>query len=624
MTRARGIGRAAVPLLAAGGVLQWWLGSAPLLALVAAYVAVLLLVARTLPLRVAVSGALLGQLAVYLVLLLVVPLVTTDGLRPALALAILLFPCLALVVDLLLPSNPPADGDPGPREPVAWPLIGAALVGGLVMVGTVLLAGRGDPLGAVAWSASGDARFHLLFSRDVLAEAGLHGQAFSYQPQFQEAVTALLMDTHGRGSLAPGALLEHDLQALARTSTALTVLWTLACTATLLGFAPLRGRAAALVVVVASLLPVTGLALGVLLRDGFLPVLLLVPVLLATLSVLSWLSGRAEPADLGHPVTTAVVLSALAVPVLAFTWTPFAVVVGVAGLVPWLRSARVAHGRSRAARLAAVGLNAAAGAAYCLYVLSQTEGFVTINGSIAAPPPVTVALVPLLVLLVAAGGWTAVRLPQLAPFLLGTLAVLAITVYAVIVQPAGQPWNYFPSKVPWIWTLVGLPLLLLPFAHPRAAQLRATVVAGAVSVLLAASALAPVTSPVLPAALGWLQSGRTPTPSLGDWSQPDAASLRLAVSLGDRGTRYVVHGVSPDDDRLTNFWLVPYDDPRDRLEEGSFFRWGYREGSLQDVCDLLSGQPDRVVVTADPTMEAQLEGACGIGPVKVRLLSSPK
>jgi len=438
---ARGVGRVAVPLLAAGGVLQWWLGSAPLLALVAAYVAVLLLVTRALPLRVAVSGALLGQLAVYLVLLLVVPLVTAGGLRPGLALAILLSPCLALVADLLLRPDRAADAgpDPLPHEPVAWPLLGAALVGGLVMVGTVLLAGRGDSFGAVAWSASGDARFHLLFSRDVLAQAGLHGQAFSYQPQFQEALTALLMDTHDRGALAPGALLEHDLRALARTSTALTVLWSLACTATLLGFAPLRGRAAAAVVVAASLLPVTGLALGVLIRDGFLPVLLLVPVLLATLSLLAWLSDPDRSADPGLPATTAVVLSALAVPVLAFTWTPFAVVAGVAGLVPWLRSARGVHGRSRTVRLTAVGLSAASGAAYGLYVLSQTEGFVTINGSIAAPAPVTVALVPLLVLLVAASGWTAVRLPQLAPYLLGTVAMLAITAYAVIASIATVP-----------------------------------------------------------------------------------------------------------------------------------------------------------------------------------------
>jgi hypothetical protein len=604
-------GRLAVLLLTAGGVLQWWLGTAPLLALAAAYVAMLVLVARALPLRIAISAALVCQLAVYLVFVLVVPLVTTGPLRPGLALAILLSPC---VVVLAAPWVRSPHGQERPARVVSGPLLAAAMTGGLVMVGAVLVAGRADPYGTVAWSTSGDARLHLLFAREVLAEAGLHGRPFTYQPQFQEALTGLLMDTHGRGSLEPGALLAHDLRGLAWTSTALTAVWTLATTAFLLGFAPLRGRAVAAVVVAGSLLPVTGLALGVLLRDGFLPVLLLMPVLLASLSVLSWLQTTDES---GGPVTVAVGVTALALPVLAFTWTPFAVIVGVASLLPWWRSLRGPRDRRRGVRLAAMVLGTAGSAAYCLFVLSQTDGFVTINGSIAAPAPVTVVLVPLLVLLIAAGGWTAVRLPDLAPYLVGTVAMLAITVYAVAVQPPGLAWNYFPSKIPWIWTLVGFPLLLLPFAHPRTSQSRTVAVAGAASVVLAASALAPVTSPVLPEAAGWLQSGRTPTPDLAHWSQPDAESLRLAVGLGDRRTRYVVYQVTPEEDRLTNFWLTAYDP----LDDREFLRWGYREtGTLADLCGLLELQPDRVVATRDPTVQTQLAEQCGLDDVRVRLL----
>ena len=71
------------------------------------------------------------------------------------------------------------------------------------MVVTVLLAGRPDSFGLATWSASGDARLHLLFARMVLEEGGLHGTPFSFQPEYQEALTALFLDTHGRGSLAP-------------------------------------------------------------------------------------------------------------------------------------------------------------------------------------------------------------------------------------------------------------------------------------------------------------------------------------------------------------------------------------------------------------------------------------
>ena len=76
-----------------------------------------------------------------------------------------------------------------------------------------------------------------------------------------------------------------------------------------------------------SLLPVTGLALGVVLRDGFLPILLLVPLIMAALTVLGWLATTDRT---GAPVTLGVAVSALAIPVLAFTWTPHAVAVGVA------------------------------------------------------------------------------------------------------------------------------------------------------------------------------------------------------------------------------------------------------------------------------------------------------
>ena len=102
-----------------------------------------------------------------------------------------------------------------------------------------------DSFGLATWSASGDARLHLLFTRMVLEEGGLHGTPFSFQAEYPEALTALLLDAHGRGTLAPGALLEHDLRGVAQVSVALTVLWTLASTATLLGLAPLKARAAA-------------------------------------------------------------------------------------------------------------------------------------------------------------------------------------------------------------------------------------------------------------------------------------------------------------------------------------------------------------------------------------------
>ena len=199
-------------------------------------------------------------------------------------------------------------------------------------------------------------------------------------------------------------------------------------------------------------------------------------------------------------------------------------------------------------------------AAYTVVVLANSLDFTEINGSIAAPAPPTTVLVPLLVLLIAAGRWSTVRTPAFVPYLAGTAATAALTVFTILIQPEGVIWGYFPSKLPWIWTLVGLTMLLLPFAHPvrpaRTRRSRAVLAGGAASVLLAATALSPLTSPLLPARLAWLQSW---APRRGgtmwQWAQPTADSLSLAVSLGDRRERYVVYSVSPPDDRLTNFWL---------------------------------------------------------------------
>ena len=567
---------------------------------------------RALPLRVAVSAALLVQQAVLLVLVLVVPLVLGGPLRPGVALGMLLAPCLAVVPDVLSGRGPGAD------EPVRvpWPLVASASVGGVLVVVTVLLAGRADSFGLVAWSASGDARLHLLFARMVLEEGGLHGTPFSFQPEYQEALTALFLSTHGRGTLAPGALLEHDLRGVAQLSTTLTVLWTLTTSATLLGLAPLRGRAAWAVVAAASLIPVTGLALGVVIRDGFLPILLLVPLVLCSLTVLAWLNTTDR---LGTSVTVAAGVSAVAIPLLAFTWTPHAVAVGVASVLPWLRTLRA--GDQRAPRLALMVLGTAAGAAYCLFVMSQAGDFVDIPGAIAAPTPVTAALVPLLVLLIAVGRWSAIGLGAFVPYLVGTVAAAAVTTYAVLVQPPGLPWNYFPAKVAWTWLLVGFPLLLVPFAHPRVSPGRPlTVVTGAMGVVIAALVVSPVTSPVLPNTIAWTQSGQLPTRTIAEWDQPDVASLRLAVRLGHPRTRYVVYGVSPEDDRLTNFWLAAYDPYDGPTNQDEFIRWGYREtGTAADVCELLALQPYRVVATADPVAEQQLRELCG-EDVRVRLL----
>ena len=602
----RGVGRAAVALFALGAVVQWWAGVAPVLALVASYVAVLLALLRTLPTRVAPAAALIGLLGSYLALLVLLPLVLSGPLRPGVALGVLLAPCLAVCADL---GRRNSDAE---RQPMPWLLLAAACAGGVMVVATVLLAGGEGRYSAIAWTASGDARNHLMDARSILATGGLQGRWLTVLPMLQEGLFGLLLDTHGRGTLAPADLFRHDMIGYATTSAALTILWTLATTALLLGFDRLRGRAGAVVVLVASMIPLTGLALGVLLRDGFVPILLLQPLLLCTLAVLAWL---AVGEDTGTPVTVGIGVTAAALPLAATTWTPFFAVLAGAGALPWLRA--VLSGRQRWVRVTLLGAGVLAGSTVCLKVMANTDGFLTLTGSIAAPSPAAAAVPPFLVLVVVVAGWS--RLPRRAfvPFLAGSVVALGIVVYSVAVQPPGLAWNYYPAKVAWIWALVALPLLLVPFARPGPAGPSARAAPGALGVLLVGIALSPVASPVLPAAVGWTQSGLQPQgSSVGAWVQPDAASLRLVERLASTRKRYVAYAVVPEEDRITNFWLATYE----AYDNNSFIAWAYFEqGGPQDICTLLAEQPDRIVATKDPTAQAQLEATCG-HDVRVRLV----
>jgi hypothetical protein len=379
------------------------------------------------------------------------------------------------------------------------------------------------------------------------------------------------------------------------------------------------------VVVAASLLPLTGLALGVTMRDGFVSILLLQPLVLCSLAVLAWL---ATTDDTGTPVTVAIGATAVALPLASTTWTPYFAVLAAACALPWLRHLR--SGRQRLPRLGLMLVGAGAGATVCLVVIAHADGFVAVNGSIAAPSPATTLLVPLVVVALAVGGWSSVEPRAFVPFFAGSVAVLGIVAYSVAAQPPGLAWNYYPSKVAWLWTVAALPLLLVPFAHPRrsepapaeARSRTVTVVLGAAGVLLAATAFSGVGSPVLPSALSWSQTTLASSPTrgawttIGDWAQPNADSLRLAVRLGDPHQRYVVYRYDPAEDRITNFWLAPYDTRADQV----LLRWAYAEqGGAADICSLLSQQPDRIVVTAEPAAKDELEDACG-GPVRVTLL----
>jgi hypothetical protein len=597
----------AVLALDAVGAACWWVGVAPLPLLIAGYVAAGGLLLRWLAPSVAAAGGLVLASFVVLGGLLTVPLVLDGPLRPGTALGMLLAPSL-LVLGTMRSEGAPAPGGGSVRPDRSW---WAAGVGGAVLVATVLVAGRGDRFGWYAWAASGDARNHTLLARRVIADGGLHGASLDGAPLFQEAVYGLLSATHGRGTVGAGALLERDLAVLATGSCFLFVLWSLLAVLGLVAVGPVGGRPQPSVLAAASLVPVSGIAAGVLLADGFVSTLLLVPLVLATLTVLS---GGPRPRTTAATTAT-VVLTAMALPLLSFTWTPFFGVLALACVPFWLRAVRESIGRTRAVRLAAMLLGGGAGSAYCLQVLRATEGAVTYGGAVNGPSPVlALAIVLGFAAVVLTGASTTAR-TALIPWLTATGVLVALVVVVVALQPADARWNYYPAKTAWTWTLVLLPMLLLPLAHPRPVVRRRGVAVGALAFLMAIAATSSTASPLPPTNLGWLTAPAEPTElrrSIGDWANPSASGLGRAVQLLDGPDPYVVFRVDPAEDKRTNFWLALREPAPADLLDSAMVRWAYSyDGTAEALCPILKQEPSRVIVTTDPSAGDDVRDACG-------------
>jgi hypothetical protein len=292
---------------------------------------------------------------------------------------------------------------------------------------------------------------------------------------------------------------------------------------------------------------------------------------------------------------------------------------------------RSASTRAARAIVGVLAAGAASGALLALPVLwSDVAPTVTAPGTIAAPSPVVFVLVPVLVAGIALGRPARAPAAAFAPYFAGTAVAALVVVYAVTAQPAGSEWNYYPAKLSWLWIATGLPLLLVPAAHPHDDRgsgrgIRAgREVALSAGVLLIAAAGTRVSSPLLPPALAPWGPGASQHDGsrslLDGWDLPDAQTLAHVVALGDDGRRVVLWDMrDPGNDRLGNFWLATYDP----IADTRLTRWAYgsMHTEIADLCALLEVDADRVVLTRNPALVHQLSQTCGTPPSRVELLA---
>ena len=612
-------------------VLEWWQGHPAILAPAAAVIAVAMPASRRLPVPAASAAALLLVVGFYLAAVLALGMTAISApMRPSIALGVLLAPCLGVVVDLALvrrsePRRGASTRSWTERIAVVGAVAGSAL---FLLVLCVAIARYGE--GALAFVLGGDARNHVLVARQILSRGGMDGVMLSQAPTLSNSVLALMMASRGMGFAPPDQILRNEFEALAALVTLATIAWSLSSAGLVWAVGGLRHRAQALALAAASLIPLTGLGLGVALRSGFFSIVFAMPLLISALSLSVW-TVRTRDRRRGSMLSW--VAMSMILPVAATTWTPMLPVetMVVAGAIIGF------HRRSMVQEtLKAVGIAGVAMVAAVLLILPLLTGparaAVTNTGGISPPPPAVFLTVPLIVLAIAVAGLPQVRRSVFLPYLLGTLAAGAVVTYAVAQQPPGLEWNYYPAKLAWIWVLVGFPLLLTPAAF--VVPLRSTTAwgrrvlpttiaaAASIAVLGLAATSVRVSSPLLPQAAAALAPGAQPGGTtlliLNGWQSPDWRTVDAVLALGAKKQSLVMWNYfDPGNDRLGNFWLATYDpllSPDSGAMFAQFFNWAAAEDGVDvnQLCDLLNRDPLRIVATRNSLLPSVVTSRCGL------------
>lgn len=544
------------------------------------------------------AAAVVLEIGVLLAGLMALPVLGLDILTRPAAAVVLLLPVLVAAASLLRARV-------ASEEPTPWldPTLGGICIGVLAAAHWVQQKGPGT---GVAWAMSGDARNHVLLARGVIDDGGLTLTTLRHYPATSDGVAAAVAALGGRTGRLPGALLLHDVNALAHSYVVMAVLLSglfacavAAAASTRDGSTLLHGPGPAVAAVVASVLPVTALVSGTALHDGFFSAYLGLVVLLAAV-VLMVVAVR----EGSGPI---VVLLASTGPLLLTVWSVLSLLVPPAVLVLLPRLVRSTRPKAAALALAAAALALIAPAVVAVNHTELAAAFVLPGGLTRPHEQLLTALV-----LLTAGSATLAHAPLRQRASLTLLAALTgggvVLMALAAVGPGPARWQYYGGKTLWLVTASFLWILVMPGADLAMSRRRGKGIAAIGAAALGAVALAaadmstPLKNPLQMAAEGW--------------DQPVAANVPALRRFGDAGTPYIFWHWSDGstytgEDRIDNFWAVAAWDgaaPANGLDP---VRWGYESsGDPQQLCTLASAVPGLRVVTRDPHLQADLAARC--------------
>jgi len=346
-----------------------------------------------------------------------------------------------------------------------------ASVGGIVSLGTFLIASLVPGSPRVSWAMLGDSASQLEYARLIIFEGGLTPPPLANPVPLTPAIVAAVA-APGRPSMGAAAILSHDLGAYAATWAALIVMTCVLAGA--IGYAVVKrsphlvGLPARATIAATSLLPLGWFWTGYPIKFGFINAQVVFVVLLA--AILGYLGTPRRP-GLGLAIQfVAIILTLL-------TWSPLAILPATLALTQAVSALRFAAQWSLRTRVIGlvVGLVGVGGALWLgIPMLLAASGSLSVPGGLAEfPKPMLPAAAVLLVGATLAGS-TRVgkrRLDRVGAGLIG-LALGALVGLIVVLVLSGTilgPWTYYPHKYAWIATAM---LVIVAFPQSACAAAR--------------------------------------------------------------------------------------------------------------------------------------------------------
>jgi hypothetical protein len=547
------------------------------------------------------------------------------------SLIVLVLPIAVSAVLVLMKLR--ADGTPPPQamslaSVTAWTILGS----GLAILHWVRSLG---PYFNVTWAMSGDARNHILITREIVNAGGLTASEFKIYPAAIDGIIALVSAAGGRGDMRPGELLLHDATADAAVFALAWLAVSLLLAGTLLEVFGPRARSCTkpfplgvLIVVLGCALSASSrLALGTALVGGFVDAYAAIALIIGAM-LLALRFCRSPSPFLLSLIGLATIVTLVTFPILAVAPALLVICMSPTAFrrchpLPPHAGWHIAWVTSLALALGAVVFTLVVG-----YIQEPELTSVFVRpGGFARPETSVLPLMGLLLIGTFLFARTRLLKRQLA-LVVGVFLVVCLVIHWLMTLPGTfGTWTYYSLKTLWllICSLLWVPFLpalfdvgasseqlaldAKPLRHHSLSALRAVAWSGALLIVLGLTTTAP--DPLAGIKVGWYS--------------PSATTVAAVVTAANTYPRFLFwQWDGAGEDQIADFWAaldwasttagasIPYSP---HLKEG-LAAWAYEEnGTLQLLCDVVESVPHLVVITRNAHLSQQLGAVCPEGDV---------